>query len=69
MKKITENIKVSIYVLLIVSTMLPSSKNSSQISNFKTIIPQIDKIYTSNANTENNAKYSFKILEILKDIF
>ncbi len=69
MKKITENIKISIYVLIIISTMLPSSKKSSQISNFKTIIPQINTLYTNDSKMENNAKYSLKILEIIKDIF
>lgn len=57
-----------LFVLVILNAMIPNRENVSRLSNLNTILPGIDKIYSTKNNIENSKSnsYSFKTFEILK---
>lgn len=72
MKNFKKYITIYLYVFIIFTSMLPTKENMVNLKELKTIIPGIQTLYNEKNNTENNEQnneYSFKILEILKNIF
>ena len=73
MKKFKNCMTVYLYVFIIFTSMLPTKENIAKISELKTILPGIEKIYNTDEsnNMNNNDKkiiYSFKLLEIIQNI-
>lgn len=69
MKRMKEKIYVSLYILVIISTMIPQRENMNNVSKLNYIIPGINEIYDSNdteKNTNKNNEYSIKFIEIIK---
>lgn len=72
MKNLKKYMTIYLYVFIIFTSMLPTKENIVNISELKTIIPGIQNIYNnekSDEEIESNKEYSFKILEIIQNIF
>ena len=70
MKRIKNCFMVYLYVLIIFTSMLPSKENITKVSELKTIVPGIDRIYDKKQkNEEKEIEYYFKLFEIFKNIF
>lgn len=70
MKRMKKYFTVYLYVFIIFTSMLPNKENTTKISELKTVFPNIDKIYNIDKNNENpKIEYSFKLFEILENIF
>ena len=68
-KLIKKNIFVYIYIFIIFSSMLPNKENINNLSDLNTIIPGINNLNHNNKSNNENIKYSFKLFEILQNIF
>lgn len=71
MKKIKNCITVYLYVFIIFASMLPTKENITKISELKTILPGIEKIYNNDSSIKEDEEkkiYSFKLLEIIQNI-
>lgn len=68
-KLIKKNIFVYIYIFIIFSSMLPNKENINNLSNLNTIIPGINNLNHNDKSNNENIKYSFKLFEILQNIF
>lgn len=72
MKNFKKYITIYLYVFIIFTSMLPTKENMINLKELKTIIPGIQTLYNDEDNSKNNNQnneYSFKILEIFKNIF
>lgn len=72
MKNFKKYITIYLYAFIIFTSMLPTKENMINLKELKTIIPGIQTLYNEETNVKNieqNNKYSFKILEIFKNIF
>lgn len=70
MKRMKNYFMVYLYVFIIFTSMLPTKENITKVSELKTIIPGIDKLYDKEQkNEEIEIEYSFKLFEIIKNIF
>lgn len=68
MSKLKKQFFVLLYVFIIFNSMLPNTDNTKSLKNLNTIIPGINKQYEK-TNSNDEKEYSFKLLELLKDIF
>lgn len=70
MKRIKNYFTIYLYVFVIFTSMLPTKENMTKVSELKSVFPGIDKIYDKEKNEEDlEIKYSFKLFEILENIF
>lgn len=72
MKNLKKYITIYLYVFIIFTSILPTKENMINLKELKTIIPGIQTLYNDEDNSKNNNQnneYSFKILEIFKNIF
>lgn len=69
MSKLKKQFFVLFYVFIIFNSMLPNTDNTKSLKNLNTIIPEINKHYGKTYNNEDEKEYSFKILELLKEMF
>ena len=70
MKRMKNYFMVYLYVFIIFTSMLPNKENITKVSELKTIVPGIDKLYDKeHKNEEIEIEYSFKLFEIIKNIF
>lgn len=70
MKRIRKYLTIYLYIFIIFTSTLPNKENITKISEFKTVFPGIDKIYSKDSKKEENQiEYSFKLFEILENIF
>ena len=72
MKNLKKYITIYLYVFIIFTSMLPTKENMINLKELKTIIPGIQTLYNDEDDSKNNNQnneYSFKILEIFKNIF
>ena len=70
MKRIKNHFMVYLYVFIIFTSMLPTKENITKVSELKTIISGINKLYDKEQkNEEIEIEYSFKLFEIIKNIF
>ncbi len=60
-----------LFIFIIINSMLPNKTNTQKLSDLKTIIPGIEKVYSSeeDINNEDNNYYSIKIFEIIHNLF
>ena len=71
-KNLKKYITIYLYVFIIFTSILPTKENMINLKELKTIIPGIQTLYNDEDNSKNNNQnneYSFKILEIFKNIF
>lgn len=72
MKNLKKYITIYLYVFIIFTSILPTKENMINLKELKTIIPGIQTLYNDEDDSKNNNQnneYSFKILEIFKNIF
>ena len=72
MKNFKKYITIYLYAFIIFTSILPTKENMINLKELKTIIPGIQTLYNDEDNSKNNNQnneYSFKILEIFKNIF
>ncbi len=69
MSKLKKQFFILFYIFIIFNSMLPNNNNNYQSLRYlNTIIPGIDKNY-NNSNENTKKEYSFKLFEIIQDIF
>lgn len=69
MSKLKKQFFVLFYVFIIFNSMLPNTDNTKSLKNLNTIIPGINKHCEKKYINEEEKEYSFKLLELLKEIF
>ncbi len=68
MSKLKKQFFILFYIFIIFNSMLPNNNNYQSLRYLNTIIPGIDKNY-NNSNENTKKEYSFKLFEIIQDIF
>ena len=66
---INKHLIVYIYVFIIFSSMLPNKDNIQNLTNLNTIVPGINNIKKNDEKKEEETRYTFKLFEILENIF
>lgn len=66
---IKKHLLVYIYVFIIFSSMLPNKDNIQNLTNLNTIVPGINNIKKNDEKKEEETRYTFKLFEILENIF
>ncbi len=69
MSKLKKQFFVLFYVFIIFNSMLPNSDNTKSLKHLNTIIPGINKNYEKTQVDKEEKEYSFKLLELIKEIF